>query len=293
MGGPDLHGQRSAGLCTRMGSGAFGSREATGVVWDSSWKQESGKDGLGKTRRPSVVWQRPAVGQGQRQKQLLAPESLRPLLCAFTWPGSSDRSPAGGTQCLAPLRPQLPCFLESCLIDGRAFPTCSAKAGDRGSLSVRRSLKVKTPGGKGQALLCPWLPSLRPGRPPVPCKPRCPSCDLSPEEEWSWPEAPAGHVCRPPEGGEPGNISKAGGGAGVQDQLCLPRRGHGRKADHCSSLTARPETLPRLCLQVCGGLRVCVRSIWTQGRGSTASSLSPAFPEVLGALTAWGWGRAP
>ena len=30
----------------------------------------------------------------------------------------------------------------------------------------------ENPGGKGQALLCPWLPSLRPGHPHVPCKPR-------------------------------------------------------------------------------------------------------------------------
>ena len=70
------------------------------MVWD--FLVETGMERMTseKLLRTCDAWQRPVVGQGQ--KQLLAPKSCRPLLCAFAWPGSGDRSLAEGTQCLSP-----------------------------------------------------------------------------------------------------------------------------------------------------------------------------------------------
>ena len=184
------------------------------------------------------------------------------------------------------LGPQLPCLLESCLIGQGAFPTCTAKAGDRGSLSVRRSLEVRTLGAKAKPSSAHGYPrsGLATHTCPASPGPLCPSCDLSPEKEWSWPETPAGDVCRPPEGGEPGEHLQSEWSAGLQGQLCSLRRGHGREADHCSSPPAGPGTLPRRSASAGPrGPEGLVR-----GRDSTASSLSPAFTEVLGALTASG-----
>lgn len=149
------------------------------------------------------------------------------------------------------LGPQLPCLLESCLIGQGAFPTCTAKVGDRGSLSVRRSLEVRTLGAEAK-------PSSAHGHPrsglathtcPASPGPLCPSCDLSPEEEWSWPETPTGDVCRPPEGGEPGEHLQSEWECRGAGPALLAQEGHGREADHCPSLPAGPgDAAQTLCV---------------------------------------------
>lgn len=75
-----------------------------------------------KLLRTCDAWQRPVVGQGQ--KQLLAPKSRRPLLCAFSCLGSGDRSLAEGTQCMSPTSgPTCPVSQTSCLVgQGEPFP---------------------------------------------------------------------------------------------------------------------------------------------------------------------------
>ena len=105
----------------------------------------------------------------------------------------------------------------------------------------------ENPGGRGQALLCPRPPSLRPGHPHVPCKPRSSVLPVTCPLRRSGPgprhlqETSAG----PQREESLGNISKASGSAGVQDQLCSLRRGTAARLTTALPSQQDPETLPR------------------------------------------------
>lgn len=149
------------------------------------------------------------------------------------------------------LRPLLPCFPDVLSgWPGRVFPPCAAKAGDRGSLSVRKSLKVKTPEGKGQALLCPTSALAQACPPTYALQAQVPSvlpvtCHLRRRDPGlrHLQEASAG----PQREESPGNISKAGRGCRGAGPALLSRRGHGRKGRVTSAPASQqdPAMLPR------------------------------------------------